>query len=159
MEIFVKISHHPNYEISNYGNVRNFETGRLLKPTTHQRKGRNNPTIYLRIELKKPRKKYLIHRLVAEKFIPNPNNHAQINHKDENGLNNCTDNLEWCNNVYNCAYSQGRPVNQLSPAGTFINTFGSISQAGRNTDSDYRLIHAVCNNKRKTHNNYKWQYA
>ena len=159
MEIFVKISHHPIYEISNYGNVRNSETGQLLKPTLHQRKGRNNPTTYLRIELKRPRKKYMVHRLIAEAFIPNPYRYDQINHKDENGLNNCPDNLEWCNNVYNCTYSQGKQVKQLTLSGELISTFDSISQADRITGSDFRLISAVCLGKRKTHNNFKWQYA
>lgn len=41
------------------------------------------------------RKKYFVHRLVAEKYIPNLNNLPQVNHKDGNKLNNCVDNLEW----------------------------------------------------------------
>jgi hypothetical protein len=49
----------------------------------------------------------LVHRLVAKAFIPNPNNFAQVNHKDENTLNNCVDNLEWCNSKYNCNYGTG----------------------------------------------------
>lgn len=53
--------------------------------------GRNAPHIYL-------------HRLVAECFIPNPNNLPQVNHKDENPSNNCVDNLEWCDQKYNMNY-------------------------------------------------------
>lgn len=45
-----------------------------------------------------------IHRLVAETFIQNPNNYPEVNHKDENKLNNSVDNLEWCTHKYNVNY-------------------------------------------------------
>lgn len=45
-----------------------------------------------------------VHRLVAQAFIPNPNNLPYINHKDENPLNNQVDNLEWCSPKYNCNF-------------------------------------------------------
>ena len=45
-----------------------------------------------------------VHRLIAETFIPNPNKYREINHIDENKLNNRVENLEWCTHKYNCAY-------------------------------------------------------
>ena len=48
----------------------------------------------------------MVHRLVAETFIPNPNNLPEVNHKDENKRNNSVDNLEWCTTQYNIAYSK-----------------------------------------------------
>jgi len=53
------------------------------------------------------RKNYFTHRLVALAFIPNPLNLPQVNHKDENPLNNYVDNLEWCTPVYNIRYGTG----------------------------------------------------
>ena len=48
---------------------------------------------------------YFVHRLVAEAFIPNPNNFPIINHKDENPSNNIAENLEWCDYKYNNTYN------------------------------------------------------
>lgn len=45
-----------------------------------------------------------VHRLVAQTFIPNPNNMPQVNHKDCNRANNNVNNLEWCTGSYNCQY-------------------------------------------------------
>lgn len=50
------------------------------------------------------KKQYKVHRLVAETFLPNPNNYPIINHKDENPKNNCVNNLEWCSYLYNNTY-------------------------------------------------------
>lgn len=104
------------YQISNEGNVKSLANDKLkkekfLKPKIH-RKG------YLFVILHKDGKieaKY-IHRLVAQAFIPNPENLPQVNHKDENKTNNFVylnedgtvdlekSNLEWCDRSYNCNY-------------------------------------------------------
>ena len=81
-----------DYEITREGQVINKHTGRILKP---QPNGKG----YLRVSIGK--KLLFIHRLVAEKYIPNPNNYEQVNHKDGNKLNNCVDNLEWVTNQTN----------------------------------------------------------
>lgn len=64
---------------------------------------------YLRVVLYKEGKGKTIkvHRLVAQAFIPNPNNYPCVNHKDECKTNNCVDNLEWCDQKYNVNFGNG----------------------------------------------------
>jgi HNH endonuclease len=52
------------------------------------------------------RKKYYIHRMVAECYIPNPENKSDVNHKDLNKENNSMNNLEWCSHRENCQHYQ-----------------------------------------------------
>lgn len=85
--------------MSNSGHIKN-KHGRILK--TEIRNG------YYSVDLMKDKKRHKcrIHRLVAEAFISNPDNLPQVNHKDENKLNNEVSNLEWCDNTYNTHYSR-----------------------------------------------------
>jgi hypothetical protein len=86
------------YEISIDGDVRNKNTGRILKSSV-DRYG------YLKIGLRKKdqRQKYwfTIHRLIGMYFIDNPNGYSQIDHIDRNKLNNAVDNLRWVDSVTN----------------------------------------------------------
>lgn len=49
-------------------------------------------------------KRKFVHRIVAEAYLPNPENLPQVNHKDENRANCCLQNLEWCDAKYNANY-------------------------------------------------------
>ena len=106
------------YEVSNLGRVRSLDRiqfikrkngtemqrpqkGKVLKPVFDGR------GLYQQVCLSKQgggNKRYLVHRLVAIAFIPNPDNFAEVNHKDECKINNCVDNLEWCDHKYNSNY-------------------------------------------------------
>ena len=93
MEIWKDIEGYEGlYQVSSWGRVKStYRGGRVLK-------GRKTKTGYLRINLCKNRnvKEYLVHRLVAQAFIPNPQNKPQVNHIDEDKENNHVNNLEWC---------------------------------------------------------------
>ena len=97
------------YKINNYGEVLSLRSNKILKPN-------NNGIGYLIIQLCKngKRKNYLIHRLVAEHFLDNPNNLPEVNHKDEDKSNNFVNNLEWCKHKYNMNYKQLQKRQQIS---------------------------------------------
>lgn len=87
------------YVVSNNGRVMNVRSGRVLR-------GIVNNLGYIMVGLSKSGKvkMILVHRLVAEAFIKNPDNLREVNHKDEDKSNNNVDNLEWCDRKYNVNY-------------------------------------------------------
>jgi len=85
-----------NYTIFSDGRIYSNKRNKFMKQNLHH-------TGYLRVYIKK--REYRIHRLVAEAFIPNPNNFPMINHINENKQDNRIENLEWCNNRYNICFS------------------------------------------------------
>ena len=82
----------PNYEVSNYGEVRRKDTGKILK----QKLGKDNILmVKLSLGSRKNSKYLLVHRLVAEAFVLNPYNKPWVRHIDGNVINNEACNLEW----------------------------------------------------------------
>lgn len=151
--------------VSNYGRVKSFlrnkTEGNILRPTKDH-KG----YLRLRVTLDGLRYSYKIHRLVASAFIENPENKAQVNHKDGNKENNVVSNLEWSNNKENArhamehdlwrnvlaASSMSNEAKKVAIISTEISTgkeirFGCISDAERYFHSKH--ISAVLNGKRK----------
>ena len=155
------------YQISNLGNVKSFQTGKekILKPNK-TKKG------YLRIELWKQGKykKYLVHRLVAQHFIDNPNNYEQINHRDEDKTNNCVSNLEYCDCKYNINYgtrnqraavictNNPKRSKQVLCLETGI-IYPSTMEVQRQTGFSQGYISLACRGKVKTAYNYTWKYV
>lgn len=153
------------YEVSNIGRVKSLNKNNygLIMSQYITKKG------YFRLQLTKEKrqKKHLVHRLVAEAFIPNPHNYPEVNHKDEDKLNNKVENLEWCTTHYNVNYGtsikkrskiQSKPIIQFTLDGEYIREFDSIASAeklGFNSGG----ISMCCQGKYKHHKGYIWRYA
>ena len=98
MEIWKKINGYANYSVSNKGRVRIDKTGKMRSLVL----GTNG---YYQVQLFNPtRKLHSLHRLIAEAFIPNPNNYPCVNHIDEDKTNNSIENLEWCTYQHNLTH-------------------------------------------------------
>lgn len=172
----MKLRNFENYEIDTYGNV--FRDNRQIKPQL-------NKNGYLRVYLSKNGKvsKKYVHRLVAETYIPNPENLPQINHKDGNKLNNNANNLEWCTAKENINHSFAKglsyvPKGEKNPLygrydinanrhkeiiqydlyNNFIKKWNSIAEASRKLKISYNGIRNCCIKKTKKFGGYVWKY-
>lgn len=173
------------YEVSSLGNVRSLDRKILQKNNgvlkEFNYKGKKlkkviNTNGYYVVHLSKNQKnKHVnIHRIVAETFIPNPNKYRVVNHKDENKLNNCVDNLEWCTYLYNTRYGTGIerriksaiknnklgvPINQYDLDGKFIKKFPSSKEIQRQYGFNHSNITKCCRGVYKTMYGYIWRYC
>lgn len=160
------------YQVSSWGRVKSLNynhTGKERILLQWYNKG------YNRIGLVKNGilKMYSVHRLVAEAFIPNPNNLPFVNHKDENKQNNIVSNLEWCNIAYNNSYGTrteraskkqinrkdcSKVILQYDLYGNFIKEWASTKEIERQLGYSHSNISKCCNGKYKSACGYKWKY-
>ena len=166
----MKITGYENYEVRPNGEVVNVKTGRILKPYKDK-----DGYFIVYLYNNNSRKTYRVHRLVAEAFIPNPDNLPQVNHKDENPSNNHVGNLEWCTAEYNINYGthnkratesningkKSKTVLQLRKDGSLVRVWPSVSEVKRQLNYNVSGIVNCCNGKPryKTSYGYKWCYV
>ena len=171
------------YEVNQFGDVRSLFRYKKVLKWNISREG------YASVQLFKNGigKRISVHRIVAFAFIPNPDSLPQVNHKDENKLNNCAENLEWCSAEYNMNYGIGgqtrhakinyfssprkehakknamtmkKPVSQYTLDGRLIASFSSGKEASIKTGANHSHIMECCAGKRyKTVGGYIWKYA
>ena len=167
IEEWKPIKDFPDYRISNKGRIQrvpnNKIKGGLLNPTK-EKDG------YLVVGLFRDKKNIQkrVHRLVAEVFIPNPNNYPCVNHKDENKTNNSIDNLEWCAVAYNNKYgnhykkssiTMSKPIHQYDLSLKYIRTFSSLTNAAKELKCSMGGISSSTRDSLKyTFKGYRWSY-
>lgn len=149
------------YQISDKGDIRNIKSGRILIPKL-TKKGYN--TICL--SNKGIKYNFQVHRLVANAFIPNPNNYHCVNHKDENKLNNSVENLEWCTHSYNTNYGtcierystkNKKSIQQLKD-GVLVNEFASAIDAEKQYGFCRSSISQCCNGIIKSYKGFQFRF-
>ena len=155
------------YQVSNFGRVRSFARnpkGIILKTQIYRS--------YESVGICKTRGKSQttpVHRLVAQAFVPNPNNYPEVNHKDENKSNNRADNLEWCTRQYNMSYKTARLRQGISSGKTVEQTainndvviaiYPSAKLAGEINSIDESSILKCCHGKRTYAGGYGWRFS
>lgn len=184
-EIWKDIPEYENiYQVSSTGRIRsvdridalgNHRKGAIMKQKT---KCNGYNTIAL---CKNGKYKFIgVHRLVAQAFLPNPNNLPQVNHKDENPSNNRVENLEWCDAKYNTNYGtrnvRASKTNSLTQRGrknpwlckkiaqldldeNIIRIYNSITDAANKNKISQSSLSGCLIGKNKTAGGYKWKYV
>ena len=159
-EIWREIDNHPNYYVSNLGNVKS-----TINNITKSLKPRKNQKGYLLVNIG-GKKTYQVHRLVAQAFIPNPDNLPQVNHVNEIKDDNRLENLEWCSCQYNLLYGNrslkatfknSQPVMSVDENKT-IKLYPSAKAAFAYTGIKPQSITAVCRGKRQSAGGRVWYY-
>jgi len=157
-EVWKKVEGFPNYSVSSYGKVRNDNTRKLLKAY-------DEGNGYFRVNLYNNGKEHgcLLHRLVAEAFLPQPSKQHEVNHKDGNKENNVVENLEWVtrseNHIHRCRTLN--KINARKRAVICVETgivYSSGSEASRSLGlCDDAVGHCLWGNN-KTAGGYHWKY-
>lgn len=157
-------NHEGLYEVSNFGRVRSLPRrctgGRVLK----QYNAHGKPVDYKNVRLSKKNKltSSLIHRLVAQAFLPNPENKPHVNHIDFNPNNNHVSNLEWCTNQENTNHSRERlPYGEKAGAAKLTNKQAieimnigradSFTSTGKRYGVSRQTVSGIVNKKNWTH--------
>ena len=172
----------PNYEgiykASNFGRIKMVKRtlidslGKKINKKEHILKPRTGNRYYM-IALYKngKREDLLLHRVIAQTFIPNPENKPFVNHKDENCFNNCSDNLMWCTQKENMNWGtinermsknskSKRKVNQYDMNGNFIKQWDCMTDFYKSKGLKLKTgIIECCKGRRQSHMGYKWKYA
>lgn len=150
------------YEIESSGVIKSKRTNKPLKSWLTPG---GYPTVSLYLDTKTV--KIMVHRLIAYKHIPNPENYPVVNHKDGNKQNNNVDNLEWCTHAYNNQHAAllnnhdfGRiKIVQKDMQGNIIASFKSIKEASNVTGINYSSLAYCVRGVYKTSGGFYWERA
>ena len=138
------------YAVTSCGRVYGYKNKKFLKP----RVSKNG---YFRVNLCKNGecKQFLVHRLVAEAYIPNPENLPEVDHIDNDKTHNYINNLQWISHKDNTRKSCNKPILQFDLNGNFIREWQSATDVGKAVQSG--ICHCL-NGDCKSAYGYLWKY-
>ena len=138
------------YAVTSCGKVWSYKYKKFLKPGV-------NRDGYLFVVLCKDgqNKLYKIYRLVAEAYIPNPENLPQVDHIDNDKTHNYVNNLQWITNRDNVRKSNNKPILQYDLDGNFIREWECAADVGR--EASRNILHCL-KGRTKSAYNYFWVY-
>ena len=147
------------YAVTEDGRVWSYRNNMWLKPSTHYK---GYQVVCLSVNGKA--KSFFVHRLVAEAYIPNPDNLNCVNHRDENPENSCVENLEWCTHTYNINYGTAMTrASKTKSKRTYCleldKYFDSVLEAAQYTNIPKSSISQCCTQRRKLAGGYHWRYV
>ena len=166
MEVIWKtIEEAPNYEVSNFGQVRNKKTQRILNPGAYGATGYKQVNMAIPSQGNKQCKRY-VHRLVAEAFIPNPEGKREVNHIDGNKLNNEASNLEWVTSSenqrkrheYGNIRTSNRRIGRFDLDGNLLEEYDSIIEAANQMGVKRLAIDSAVHKRHKTSCGFIWNF-
>ncbi len=149
-------SYEGRYLISSHGRVWSLQTNKELHGSEVTKNG--NPYAIITLTKNNIRKEFMLRKLVAELFIPNPCNYKITRNIDGNIWNNSIDNIEWVE-TYDQSKHVSSVVKQYDMNGSYIKTWGSIKEAASVLKIHYQCISSACRGKAKSAGGFKWQYA
>ena len=137
------------YAVTSCGKIWSYRSKRFLKPFA----GKNG---YLKVGLYKDNKKknFLIHRLVALAYIPNPDGLETVDHIDGNKEHNYINNLQWMTQKDNAIKGNSKKIRCVETG----KIFDSATIAAKEMSLDNSAISRVCNGKRKTAGGYHFEF-
>lgn len=171
MDEWVKTTRNPKYLVSNTGRIR--RDGSDKDHSVRDRKG------YYAVDLYENGQRFTerVHILVAEAFVPNPNNNPMVHHKDGNKHNNNAENLEWVTNKENCEHAwktglarpsygmlgkrnpnggrKGKPIRIVETG----EVFESSIECEKAINGNNRHINDCLKGRQETHRGYHFEYV
>lgn len=161
----IQIKNYPCYLINENGYVTNSKTGKCLKNSLGK-----NGYYYIRLSKNGKSKHHYIHRLIAEHFLPNPDNKPCIDHINTDRTDNRVENLRWVtakensnntntkNKVMSYSNYKSKPIIQFTKDGEFIRKWDCSMDIQRELGIEHSNISRCCKGKQKTCGGFIWRY-